>query len=419
MDRSAWGDTTLDATTLFAANMIILWVMALALAVAGRGRKQEAYWKSWVVANLVLGLALAIYTFDWKLSPFLAAILPNGLLILGVSLRWRAAREFSSRPAPSWLVWSPLLGFLAVVAPSAAIDYALAFTLSNILLAGLSFAAAWEFWRDRKDGLPSRYALVVAYAVMGASFAWRICIGLFDAAAMPHHLPQDMALVIHLTIAVFYTAASSAFALSLAYERSTAALRHTASHDALTGLLNRGAFETALHGALMQIPCRSFALALFDIDHFKLINDRYGHAAGDEALRICAQICLDEVGEAGIVARIGGEEFAVILYDVDHQQAREEAEQIRHAVATRQIRVQSGDFCITLSGGVCHSDAAPYDFDTLIRLADTALYEAKNNGRNHIITVDLDGLPEAMDCEQISQSEVLAPAPRRSAQAAA
>lgn len=364
--------------------MIILWVMALALAVAGRGRRQDAYWESWVLANVVLGVALAVYTFDWQLSPLMAATLPNGLLILGFALRWRAAREFSDRPAPVWLVWGPLLAFFAAAAPWASVSYAPAFTLSNALLAALAGATAWEFWRDRKDGLPSRYALVVAYGAMAASFAWRIAQGLFDTGSMPDHLPQDTALAVHLTIGIFHTVASSAFALSLAYERGNAALRHAASHDALTGLLNRGAFEVALREALEQASRRPFALALFDIDHFKQVNDRHGHAVGDEALRSCARVCREQAGDAAIAARVGGEEFAVILHDIDRDDAHAAVERIRCAVASAPVKSGKERLRLTVSGGVCHSTTAPGDFDALMRLADAGLYEAKNKGRNRI-----------------------------------
>ena len=308
----ASGEKTLDTTTLFAANMIILWVMALALAGAGKGRNDAPYWRSWVLANLVLGTALAVFTFDWQLPPLLAAALPNGLLVLGLALRWRAAREFSARPAPAWLVWTPLLVFLVTASPWANVSYAPAFTIANVMLAFLCAATAYEFWRDRDDGLPSRYALVIAYAVMGASFAWRIGLGIFGAEAMPYHLPQDTALAVHLTIAIFHTVASSAFALSLAYERTNKELRHAASHDALTGLHNRGAFE------------------------------------------------------------------------VDHDQAHDTIERTRRAIAAASVSIGQKRIRITVSGGFCHSAAAPRDLDAMMRLADAGLYEAKNRGRNRI-----------------------------------
>lgn len=378
------GDEALDTTTLFAANTLILWVMAVALAVAGWGRSHEPYWRSWVVANVVLGAALAVFIFEPGLPPVLIAILPNALLVLGMSLRWRAAREFSGRNASIWLVWGPVLVFMACVAPFANSSYALAFTLANLVLAVLAGAVAWEFWRDRADGLPSRYALVAAYVLMGASFGWRIGLGLSDGGDMPHHLPLDLALQVHLVVAVVHTVASGAFALSLAYERGSAELRHAASHDALTGLLNRGAFESGLRDALANDKAGPFTLALFDLDHFKQVNDRYGHAAGDDALRHCATVCLTNIREGDAVARVGGEEFAIVLKNADTQAAAAIVERIRGAVADTIIHSNGQRFRVTISGGICHCPDGRSDFDELMRLADAGLYAAKHKGRNRI-----------------------------------
>ena len=380
--EGAGGETTLDTTTLFVANIVILWVMALALGLAGWRRPDERWWRSWVGANLVLGAALAVFLWERHLPPLLVAILPNGLLILGLALRWRAAREFGNRPAHASIVWVPLALFAACAAPFAGVSYAAVFILTNVLLFALAGAAAWEFWRDRADGLPSRYGLIVAYAVMAASFGSRILLGLFDFPSMANYLPLDAALVVHLTVALFHTVASGAFALSIAYERNNAQLRHAASHDALSELLNRGAFEATVRAMLAGPRRGPFTLAILDIDHFKKINDRHGHAAGDAAIRHCAAICRDIAAETCTVARIGGEEFAMILREGGPTQAADTVERIRATVAASPVSWRGASIGITLSAGICYSSAAPDDFDELMRLADAGLYKAKNGGRN-------------------------------------
>lgn len=374
----------MDTETLFTANTIILWVMALALAVAGWGRRHEPWWESWVLANLVLGVALVVFIVEGSLPTLLVATLPNGLLVLGFAFRLRAAREFGGRSAPASIVWAPLVVLTVFAAPLASVSYGAVFTLTNLLLTILAAAVVWEFWRDRADGLPSRYGLVVAYGAIGASFGWRMFLGIFDAGAMPPRLPQDTALVVHLAIALFHTVASGAFALSIAYERGNAQLRHAASHDALTGLLNRGAFETQLRARLEDRKSKPFALALLDIDHFKQINDRHGHAAGDGALRQCATTCRQVAGGQSVVARVGGEEFAIILDAEDEAKAMTLIDRLRGAVGTSPVTYAGRRFRVTVSGGVCHSSAAPCDFDEMMRLADLALYKAKDKGRNRI-----------------------------------
>lgn len=384
--RPVSGEATLTITLLFAANMIILLVLGAALALAGWKRRDEPYWESWVLANLVLGAALAACIFERHLPPALLGTLPNGLLVLGLALRWRAAREFSGRDAPAYIVWTPLVVLIATVMPWVGVSYAPAFTSANIILACLSFATAYEFWRDRADGLPSRYGLVVAYGVIGVSFGVRVGQGFLEGGGMPMHMPQDMALVVHLVVAVFHTAASGAFALSLAYERANARLAHAASHDALTGLLNRRAFEAALHGRLRCRAGRPFALVLLDIDHFKQVNDRYGHAAGDEALRSCARVLKRGLGSGDFLARIGGEEFAIVLEDRSSRDARDVVDRIRRDVRATPICSSEKVFRITISAGICHSDRAD-DFDGLMQTADAGLYAAKNKGRNRVESI--------------------------------
>ena len=116
----------------------------------------------------------------------------------------------------------------------------------------------------------------------------------------------------------------------------------------------------------------------------KRVNDSYGHAAGDEALRSCARICREQAGRCGVAARVGGEEFAVILYEVGHDEAHAAIERTRRVIAAASVTAGSRRIHITVSGGVCHSSTAPGDLDALMRLADAGLYEAKNRGRNRI-----------------------------------
>ena len=181
---------------------------------------------------------------------------------------------------------------------------------------------------------------------------------------------------------MIHTTASGAFVLSIAYERMARDLRHAAMHDALTGLPNRRAFEQRLEKALRD---RShFALVVFDLDHFKSINDRYGHAAGDAGLKRCAHICPSVLRQQDFVARIGGEEFAAILPGVTPTEAFMLTDRVRATVAAARIAADDGSFGLTLSAGIAHSAEGEASFDRLMRAADANLYRAKNGGRNRI-----------------------------------
>lgn len=375
-----------NATLLLAAIAIILVVMAAAFYFAGRRESCETYWRSWCLANLLIAGAVVVFIFERHIPILLVVTLPNALLVLGYALRWQAARQFAGRAVPTAVILGPALAFVVLsAAPLFGGSLGEVFNASNIVLTVLAGIIAFEFWRDCADRLPSRYVLIVAYAVAALSFLFRsIQITFFDGLRFEEGSHQQQLLEIHLMIAILHVAGSGAFAMSLAYERGAARLRYAATHDSLTGLMNRGAFEAAARQRIERRDGR-FAFALIDIDHFKRINDLYGHAAGDTALRICAETCREQVRASDIIARVGGEEFAVILDGVSLNQAAEVIERIRLAVAARVIEIDDQQVTLTVSAGLCHAEDSADTLDAIMRAVDDKLYEAKRSGRNRIV----------------------------------
>ena len=367
-------------STLFEANAVILLVFALAFFSAWRGQRSAIYWTSWLLANLVLATALILFMAAPLQGDRAVMALANCLLVAGFGLRWRAARQFGGRRAPLLSIAGPT-AFAVALFLLPGLGPAKVFMAVNVVLTAQTAAIAWDFWRDRGDGLPSRYGLVLAYAAISASFAVRVGQGM--AGGFTSYLPHDALLQGHLLVGLFHTVASGAFALSIAYERRTAELSQAALCDPLTGLGNRRAFEMRLRECLAT-EGGGFAVALFDIDHFKGVNDRFGHAAGDDALRACAETLLRNVRATDLVARIGGEEFAIILPGVGADGALELTENIRRAMQARRIAGPGGGFAITLSAGIAHSSGGARTLDALLRCADEGLYQAKAGGRNRV-----------------------------------
>jgi len=158
--------------------------------------------------------------------------------------------------------------------------------------------------------------------------------------------------------------------------------------DTLTGIFNRKAFDDALHQAikLNHNNSNEFCVLIADIDHFKKVNDTYGHVVGDKVIRFVASTLKRCTHEHDLSARIGGEEFAVLLPKKNLSDASSIAEKIRQAVSSGQLKdTQSGKTYgkVTVSIGVAqfHSDDIP---EILIQRADDALYQAKGNGRNRV-----------------------------------
>jgi diguanylate cyclase (GGDEF)-like protein/PAS domain S-box-containing protein len=217
--------------------------------------------------------------------------------------------------------------------------------------------------RDRPEGPCS--AVCVPVGFMGRA------LGVLHATG-PEGKPLDANQVAQLT--TLATQAGARIGTVRAFEKT----QLQASTDSLTGLTNRRRLEQQLRGLIKQRHL--FALALADLDHFKLLNDRYGHEAGDRALRFFAQVAGQELRDDDIVARWGGEEFMIVLPNLDRHQATAVLERIR---ADLGHATNGGHPRFTASFGLTDSTKAD-TLEQLIHLADLGLYEAKQAGRDRI-----------------------------------
>jgi diguanylate cyclase (GGDEF)-like protein len=164
--------------------------------------------------------------------------------------------------------------------------------------------------------------------------------------------------------------------------RSIVATQSAATTDALTGLKNRGAIMERLRLMLDDVM-RNGAICLFDLDHFKRVNDELGHAAGDDCLRKISEVALGAVRAGDVVGRIGGEEFLLVMPGTAHDAAMMVAERLRLAIALCGLRHADGA-PVTASLGVADANVGDTP-ETLLARADAALYEAKRTGRNKIV----------------------------------
>ncbi len=166
------------------------------------------------------------------------------------------------------------------------------------------------------------------------------------------------------------------------------ATRRAAITDALTGVYNRRFFDEMLKKqiALAKRHNESLALVLADLDHFKNLNDTYGHIAGDQALQQIAGIMLNSIRSSDVLARYGGEEFVIIMPTINMANALKKAEGIRQQVESVDFNVKApGQFAkITISIGVASFPEHGSEYDTLVDAADRALYKAKKGGRNRV-----------------------------------
>jgi diguanylate cyclase (GGDEF)-like protein len=165
-------------------------------------------------------------------------------------------------------------------------------------------------------------------------------------------------------------------------------LARLAATDSLTGLPNRRYFlETAnLEVERVRRFGTAASLVMIDLDHFKAVNDTYGHPVGDEALHSLAQVCKKLLRQIDVIARIGGEEFVIMLPGTNETEAVAVAEKLRHAVCETSVKSGQSQFNITASFGVAEIRADEKGVDECLGRADSALYAAKRGGRNCVMT---------------------------------
>ncbi|HWR60676.1 MAG TPA: histidine kinase N-terminal 7TM domain-containing protein [Clostridia bacterium] len=170
------------------------------------------------------------------------------------------------------------------------------------------------------------------------------------------------------------------------------ALNDIANYDSMTQIYNRRKLMEESEKALLQSRRHvgNISFLMLDIDHFKMVNDKYGHLAGDEVLKILANVCKDRIRRTDILGRFGGEEFLIVLPDTDKENALKVATEIKETMANTKTVFRDSTVTVTISIGISTALIADDTFsvDRLINNADIALYKAKNSGRNRICVYD-------------------------------
>tara|TARA_R100001244_G_scaffold60136_4_gene50505 strand:- start:31870 stop:33036 length:1167 start_codon:yes stop_codon:yes gene_type:complete len=179
----------------------------------------------------------------------------------------------------------------------------------------------------------------------------------------------------------------------LLLEEQNVRLSYLADHDPLTGLLNRRAFSDIMQRELLrcQRSQQPLCLLMLDLDHFKTINDRYGHPVGDALIQQTARLLGSQVRNIDSLARIGGEEFVLLLVDCPQEQGRQIAEKLRQLVEQQLCTIDGHELRMTVSIGLSTlARGQQSSYESLYTASDRALYQAKHNGRNRVETVRLD-----------------------------
>ncbi|MBD8064045.1 GGDEF domain-containing protein [Devosia sp. PTR5] len=355
--------------------------LMLALLIGWLSDRQETYLVQGacgiglvVVALLVMGLRHGAYDLLYQVIPF-------SVLLGGFTLIFSASRLFRRRDSGIGL---PLaIGVACVVLTDVPLlmGYSGVGTLVlNATSALIMSLCAREFALGRQE---SRLAMLVnagLYGLTAVSFAACAAVLLVDQRWVLTAPPDNWAEDINSIMSLVGLTGIGAITLTLHHARSALRHREEANTDPLTGALNRRAlFERYPEGQSVS----SLAVLMFDLDHFKQINDRLGHAKGDEVLQRFTDLLRQQLRPEDMIARLGGEEFGVILPGLDRDEARAVAERIRTAFADLAITINNAGGVATVSAGLATGGPGE-SFSSVLSRADAALYKAKRRGRNKV-----------------------------------
>jgi diguanylate cyclase (GGDEF)-like protein len=371
----------LDSPTLYFIATMIAGLLGSMLLFFGRQEKNAALtW--WGTAYLLGAASVALWTLASGALGEMLSLALNAVGFVACGMVWSAARVFHGRkPSIPGLMFGAAVWIAAVVAldPHAV---ATRTTIGAAIVAIYAALTAAELWAERRKALRRRWPAIVVPMLHGFVLLLPILLG--DVLRTNGDEFSDIWTTVFSIELVLYAVGTVFVIFMLVSERTVTAHKVAASIDPLTGMFNRRGFAEACARLIEREATagRPVAALIFDIDHFKGINDRFGHPAGDEILKLFSTVVVNNLRITDLSGRIGGEEFAALL-PCSLEEGILAAERVREVFANSGIAVEDGPVDTTVSVGVAGGPAGT-ELDVLLAAADTALYQAKRGGRNRV-----------------------------------
>lgn len=350
----------------------------------------------WMLSFLSASVFCASLLVREHLPQVLSVVLSQLTIAMSAYLAFLGSRDYMGRaPMPHRYAASAIAGVVAaavyftVVRPHLGIRFALAGSVSGVLF----LATAHTLARGGFRNVPARYLFAIVVTLHGLFLLFRPLLfrlatpdaGQEAGAEMVALLSQFV--VLESTLALMLTAFGT---LMLTNEYITRELRHLAEVDPLTSVFNRRAFLTLLEKAISGAHRTQSDLSVLaiDLDHFKKVNDTWGHKGGDDVLRHFVRLATSCLRNEDVMGRMGGEEFAIFLPNASSEGTRAVAERLRALVASLPVVTDLGPIGLTVSIGA--TQYLPGDSsDALLQRADEAMYLAKERGRNRVEAITL------------------------------
>jgi diguanylate cyclase (GGDEF)-like protein len=344
----------------------------------------------WLRANLLQPIGFVLFALRGRIDDLLSVVLANVLIVMAFSDYARALHQLMQRPDPRRIALAATLGVSVTIAWFTLVQDTIAvrIVVASVVLAALCLLCARALRRRRgRRATGAQRAIAGVFVLGGIVLLIRAGHALLHPDAIADGLQSSaMQAVTFGTGAILPLLTSYGFLL-LCNDRMREEIERSAAIDFLTGALNRGAIEHqgARSLARARRQATRCAAIVIDVDHFKRINDAYGHAAGDAALREIVQRLQDTIRIGDTLGRLGGEEFLVLLEDTDPERAQGMAQRLRHAIGDAPLTLDSCVHPATISLGVAVLEDTDANFSDLLRRADRALYRAKEAGRDRVL----------------------------------
>ncbi len=392
----------LDVGTLSVVTVFVTALLGALLVFAGVQNRTIRAPMWWGAAQIVGAAGLAFVVARGTVPWFVSVDLANALILLAYGLLWAGARNFDDRKiSPLVVIFAPILWLLACRIPIFAEDVNLRVVVLSAMMAMLAAATAEEFWSGRNEPLMSRWPTVIVLLAYAAALLGRIPANYFSPFVDDNSLVGGISFALLSFGDLLFTVVMSFLLLNMTKERTELQHKINSLVDPLSGVANRRAFLNGASQLFAQqtIDREPLAIFLFDLDRFKEINDRMGHATGDRVLQTFAQSATATLGPDALFGRIGGEEFACLIPVGDLGEAFAIADRVRRNFTDAAARFASDALMPTVSVGVTLGIDPTIGIDVLLGLADRALYRAKANGRNRVeMTAPLDEPREVVAC---------------------
>lgn len=381
-----------DARTLAFVTCLGGLIMAMTMTGLYLGGTRKPGILHWALGGLLYAmgylLGFLLLSIALQVPGWLATSMANNLMSLGQIMILLGVQRFLGRKAWYWALALPLVAFLMALFPALR-QFPTPFIIDTVLLSLPCLIAAWMLWRDKQHGMALvQRATATLLGLMGLFLVGRAGYLLLTRAISGSFDQHAMQILAFLTAMVFSFLLTMALVLMVFRSREIH-LREVARRDSLTGLRNRYALNEISHREMSLAQRHEFPLSVIsiDLDHFKHINDRHGHACGDQVLKQTAIELSDEFRDSDLLFRVGGEEFLVLLPLTGLDEARTAAERVRQRLATTTLRGKGGEpLQVTASLGVAEIDPGHEDWDSALQRVDLALYRAKESGRNQVVS---------------------------------